>query len=73
MDNYPQARLMNLPQGVKGFVCHDDDGEAIIVLNSRLSREQNKKTYAHERKHISRGDMYDTRYKEYEGETEGRP
>lgn len=65
MDNYPQARLMNLPQGVKGFVCHDDDGEAIIVLNSRLSREQNKKTYAHERRHVLREDLDNVDYREY--------
>ena len=65
MDNYPQARLMNLPQGVKGFVCHDDDGEAIIVLNSRLSREQNKKTYAHERRHVLREDLDNVDYIEY--------
>lgn len=65
MDKHPRTKLMNLPQCVKGFVCHDDDGEAIIVLNSRLSREQNKKTYAHERRHVLREDLDNVDYIEY--------
>lgn len=60
-------RLMNLPTSVRGFVYHDDDGELYIVLNSRLSHEQNLSTYVHELKHISRGDLDDPNYHEYGG------
>lgn len=60
------AILDNLPTSVKGFCFHDNDGEAFIVLNARLTWEQNRKTYAHEKKHIARGDMYEPNYIEYE-------
>ena len=60
-----QARLVDLPTSVKGFCYHDDDGEPYIILNSRLSYEQNKITYLHERKHIEAGEMYDPDYDEY--------
>lgn len=60
-------RLMNLPTSVRGFVYHDDDGELYIVLNSRLSHEQNLSTYVHELKHIRRGDLDDLNYHEYGG------
>ena len=59
--------LENLPTTVRGFCYHDDDGEEYIVLNARLTREQNLRTYAHEKEHIKRGDMYDVTYNEYEG------
>lgn len=60
-------RLADLPTSVRGFVYHDDDGEMYIVLNSRLSHEQNLSTYVHELKHISRGDLDDPNYHEYGG------
>ena len=60
-------RLMNLPTSVRGFVYHDDEGELYIVLNSRLSHEQNLSTYVHELKHIRRGDMDNPNYHEYGG------
>lgn len=60
-------RLMNLPTSVRGFVYHDDDGELYIVLNSRLSHEQNLSTYVHELKHIRRGDLDNPNYHEYGG------
>lgn len=58
---------MNLPTSVRGFVYHDDDGELYIVLNSRLSHEQNLSTYVHELKHIRRGDLDNPNYHEYGG------
>lgn len=61
------TRLMNLPTSVRGFVYHDDDGETYIVLNSRLSHEQNLSTYVHELKHIRRGDLDNPNYHEYGG------
>ena len=63
----PTTRLMDLPTSVRGFCYHDDNGEEFIILNSRLSWEQNRKTYDHEKKHIDRGDMYEPTYNEYGG------
>lgn len=60
-------RLADLPTSVRGFVYHDDDGEVYIVLNSRLSHEQNLSTYVHELKHIRRGDLDNPNYHEYGG------
>lgn len=60
-------RLADLPTSVRGFVYHDDDGEMYIVLNSRLSHEQNLSTFVHELKHIRRGDLDDPNYHEYGG------
>ena len=48
--------LLDLPPSVKGFTTETED-ENIIVLNSRLSYEQNKETYIHELKHISYQDL----------------
>ena len=61
--------LQDLPTSVRGFVYQDDAGDPVIVLNSRLSREQNRRTYDHERGHIDRGEMYEPNYKEYGGKT----
>lgn len=60
-------RLADLPTSVRGFVYHDDDGELYIVLNSRLSHEQNLSTFVHELKHIRRGDLDNPNYYEYGG------
>ena len=60
--------LVNLPTSVRGLCFHDDNGEEYIVLNSRLTREQNRKTWEHERKHIADGDMYESTYIEYKSE-----
>lgn len=50
------VRLVDLPPRVRGFVTNKD-GEPVIVLNARLTREQNRKTYLHELKHIKNGDF----------------
>lgn len=59
------ARLVDLPTSIRGFCFHDDDGEEIIVLNSRLTWEQNRITYDHERGHLDRGELDDSDYHEY--------
>ena len=59
------ATLVDLPTSVRGLCFHDDNGEEYIVLNSRLTREQNRKTWEHERKHMADGDMYEPTYIEY--------
>lgn len=66
MDERP-VKLMDLPTSVRGFVFTDADGEPVIVLNSRLTREQNLRTYDHEQRHIARGEMYEPNYHEYGG------
>ena len=68
MSETKPAKLMDLPTTVRGFCYHDGDGEEFVILNSRLTREQNLTTYEHERKHLLRGDMYEPNYNEYGGE-----
>ena len=61
--------LQDLPTSVRGFCYHDNDGEEYVVLNSRLTREQNRRTYDHERGHLDRGEMYEPNFIEYGGKT----
>ena len=46
--------LYDLPHDVRGFVREDIDGEAIFILNARLTRESNMKTYLHEQEHYEK-------------------
>ena len=64
MDDRP-AKLMDLPTTVRGFCYYDNDGETYVILNARLSREQNRKTWKHEQDHIAAGDLWDPGYHEY--------
>jgi hypothetical protein len=64
-----KVRLMDLPTSVRGFCYHDDDGNEYIILNSRHTWEQNRKTWKHEKKHIENGDMYEPTYNEYGGKS----
>lgn len=57
--------LQDLPTSVRGFVFQGEDGEPVIVVNSRLTREQNRKTYRHERRHIKKNQMNEPTYHEY--------
>ena len=66
MDERP-AVLMDLPTSIRGFVCLGADGEPMIVVNARLTREQNRKTYDHEKGHIRRGEMFEPAFNEYGG------
>jgi hypothetical protein len=68
MDENRAAVLVDLPTSIRGFCYHDDDGETYVVLNSRLTREQNQRTYDHEQRHIARGEMYEPNYHEYGSE-----
>ena len=58
------AILQDLPTSVRGFVFLDDDGEPVIVVNSRLTREANRRTFRHEKKHIKRNQLTDKDYRE---------
>ena len=64
MDEY-KAMLVDLPTSVRGLCYHDDNGEEFVILNARLTREQNLKTYDHEHDHIERGELYEPTYIEY--------
>lgn len=57
--------LENLPTSVRGFCFLSEEGDPVIVLNSRLTREQNRKTYEHEKKHIANDDLRNHDYHEY--------
>lgn len=57
--------LQDLPTSVRGFVFQGEDGEPVIVVNSRLTREQNQKTFRHEKNHIERNELNDQDYNEY--------
>ena len=65
-----EAILQDLPTTIRGFCFLGDDGEPVIVVNSRLTREANRRTFRHERKHIQRNELSDPTYNEYkEGST----
>lgn len=64
IDNRP-AMLVDLPTSIRGFCFHDDDGEEYIVLNARLTREQNQRTYDHEIEHINNNELFNESYTEY--------
>lgn len=57
--------LKDLPPHVHGFVCLGSDYNPCIVINSRLSVEQQRKTFLHEMEHIVSGQIYDDDYTEY--------
>ena len=53
------TRLVDLPLTIRGYTSLDSDGNYNIYLNSRLSAEQQRKTYNHELTHIKRNDFVD--------------
>ncbi len=59
------ARFENMPPHIRGYSYLDNDGNGHIVLNARLTAEQNRKTYLHEMKHIDAGENADPDYIEY--------
>ena len=67
MSNY-RVTLANLPVSIRGFVYLESDGVPRIVLNANLTREQNRKTYNHEVRHIENNELTDLNYIEYEEE-----
>lgn len=64
MNNIPIV-LKDLPVHVRGFVCLGSDFEPIIIINARMTREQQLRTYRHEIKHLQRGEIYNVNYHEY--------
>ena len=56
-DNFV-VRPLDLPYAIKGLVALDSDGFANIYVNSRLSREEQRKAAMHEISHLNRNDFY---------------
>lgn len=63
----PRVYFMDLPYRIKGFVSQNSDGTYTIILNSRLSKEQNFKTCLHELNHIKNKDFEKLTMDEAEG------
>ncbi len=64
IDNVPVV-LQDMPVQIRGFVCLGSDYSPCIVINSRMSVEQQRKTYLHEVKHLESGQFDDDNYVEY--------
>lgn len=59
LDGNVFVRLVDFPTcACGGMVMLNDDGTYTILLNSRLSYEQNLKSYDHEKKHIEHNDFH---------------
>ena len=50
------VRYMELPSTIRSFVVANKDMTYTIILNCKLSHEQNLISYQHELDHILRGD-----------------
>ena len=51
------VHLLPLPCRIKAVSTKNEDDSYTIILNSRLSHEQQIKSYKHELKHIKNGDF----------------
>ncbi len=51
------VQYLQLPSRIKGQVRKNEDDSYTIILNSRLSYEQNVKTFEHEIAHIKNDDF----------------
>jgi len=53
------VRLVDFPTCTcGGMVMLNDDGTYSVYLNSRLSNDQIRRAYEHEKRHILRDDLY---------------
>lgn len=51
--------LIDMPLKCRGYIYEDVvTGEKCCVLNARLTRESNKKTYKHELNHVVNDDLH---------------
>ena len=57
MADRPRAVLYDLPIGVRELVCESADGSVVVLLNSRYSRETNRRSYLHALSHVKDGDL----------------
>lgn len=56
MNNY-RVEYYDLPVSVKAFTVKSSDDTFIIFINSRLSYEQQQKSFKHELRHIKNDDF----------------
>lgn len=56
---------IDLPPTVRAFVVTTPDNGYCIVVNSRLTKEAQRKAIRHELGHIRRGEVGDPAYSEY--------
>lgn len=50
--------LYPLPHKIRGFICADEEGGEVYILNSRLTNESNRATILHEIRHSKNNDVY---------------
>ena len=55
--NEVHVRSLRLPLRVRAFTLPDAQGDYNVYLNDRLSDGQQRKSLAHELRHIERGDF----------------
>lgn len=48
--------FVDMPTSIKAYTISNKDDSYTVVLNSKLTREQNMISYHHEMKHIENGD-----------------
>ena len=58
MKKMAYVRLVDMPVTVKALVHLNEDDTYTVLLNSRLSYEQNVSSYQHEMQHIEHDDLY---------------
>lgn len=51
-------RVVDLPDGSRGFVTYDEDGFANVYINARLSYEGQHKSSDHEMRHLINDDIH---------------
>lgn len=67
------VRLFDMPTTIKSYVRNNDDDSYTIILNARLSYEQQRACCRHELEHINRLDFYARKCAdEIENERHGR-
>lgn len=67
-------RVMDLPEGSRGFVLFDADDHANIYINARLSPAEQRKAADHELRHVANNDIYnDEDIRSIEARADGSP
>ena len=52
-----EAVLVDMPTTIRSFVRRDADGYETVVINARLSYEEQRERYRHEDGHVQRDDL----------------
>ena len=68
MKEVVSVHFVDFPTKARGMVTANADGSYTILLNSRLSFEQQRKTFRHEMRHIQNHDFEKTDVDEIEYE-----